>query len=55
MNTCLELGTHFLDSLLNHGIFILFLFYFTWSLSKFAVLKHFWSTVLIKNLPVPFC
>ena len=25
-----------------------------WSLSKFAVLKHFWSNVLIKNLPFPF-
>ena len=22
---------------------------------KFAVLKHFWSNVLIKNLPFPFC
>ena len=26
-----------------------------WSLSTFAVLKHFWSNVLIKNLPVSFC
>ena len=25
------------------------------SLSEFVVLKHFWSNVLIKNLPFPFC
>ena len=24
-------------------------------LSKFAILKHFWSNVLTKNPPVPFC
>ena len=46
ITTCLELGTHFLDSLLNHGMM---------ESIKICRFKTFLEQCLIKNLPVPIC